>query len=104
MEAPREIHLDPVKLKGSLITYIGAIVPENRVEVGDIKYIRTDLAELTWKKVQDIWFITDKVLHSIPEDTSKWEEWMFSTQGRFTKALGEINKYWKSIDFFERFV
>ncbi len=59
----------------------------------DVKYIREDLTELTWEQVQDIWFITDKVLRSIPEDPEKWEEWMFNTSGRFTKALDEINRY-----------
>jgi len=51
------------------------------------------LAELTWKDIQDIWFITDKVLRSIPLDYTKWEEWMFSTQGRFTRALEEVKKH-----------
>lgn len=60
---------------------------------GMVKYIRADLAELTWKEIQDIWFITNQVLQSIPVDDTKWEEWMFSTQGRFTKALEEVKKY-----------
>ena len=53
---------------------------------------------LTWRDIQDIWFITDDVLKSIPADFTKREEWMFSTQGRFTKALEKIKKYEKEKD------
>lgn len=61
----------------------------------DNKRLLEILAALTWKQVQDIWFITDKVLRSIPEDPEKREEWMFNTKGRFTKALDEINRYYQ---------
>ena len=57
------------------------------------EYRNNFFAGLTWRDIQDIWFITDKVLRSIPEDYTKREEWMFSTQGRFTKALEEVKKY-----------
>lgn len=41
-EAPKKIYLDPKKVEESEFGIIDAIVPEHRVEKGDIEYIRKD--------------------------------------------------------------
>jgi len=40
--APEKIYLDPKKVEESEFGIIDAIVPEHRVEKGDIEYTRTD--------------------------------------------------------------
>ena len=41
--APEKIYLDPKKVEESEFGIIDAIVPEHRVEKGDIEYTRTDV-------------------------------------------------------------
>jgi len=50
------------------------------------------LEKLSWEDVQDIWWITDKILRSIPENFEDWPEWAFSSEGRFTKALNQLKE------------
>ena len=45
------------------------------------------LRGLTWEDVQEIWFTTDQVLRSIPEEPERWPEWAFNTSTRFGQAL-----------------
>lgn len=45
------------------------------------------LKQMTWQDVQEIWFTTDHVLRSIPEELEKWPEWAFNTSTRFGQAL-----------------
>ena len=42
---------------------------------------------MTWEEVQEIWFTTDQVLRSIPEEPERWPEWAFNTSTRFGQAL-----------------
>ena len=48
------------------------------------------LRNLTWEDVQEIWFTTDQVLHSIPERPENWPEWAFNTNTRFGMALSVL--------------
>ncbi len=48
------------------------------------------LRNLTWEDVQEIWFTTDQVLHSIPLEPEKWPEWAFNTSTRFGMALSVL--------------
>lgn len=45
------------------------------------------LKQMTWRDVQEIWWQTDQVLRSIPEEPGNWPEWAFNTSTRFGKAL-----------------
>lgn len=42
---------------------------------------------LTWQDIQEIWWETEKVLHSIPDEPEKWPEWANNTSTRFGEAL-----------------
>ena len=45
------------------------------------------LKQMTWEDIQEIWWQTDQVLRSIPEEPENWPEWAFNTSTRFGKAL-----------------
>ena len=45
------------------------------------------LKQMTWEDIQEIWWQTDQVLRSIPDEPEKWPEWAFNTSTRFGKAL-----------------
>lgn len=45
------------------------------------------LKQMTWQDVQEIWWQTEQVLRSIPDEPEKWPEWAFNTSTRFSKAL-----------------
>ena len=45
------------------------------------------LKQMTWEDIQEIWWQTDQVLRSIPEEPEKWPEWAFNTSTRFGQAL-----------------
>lgn len=45
------------------------------------------LKQMTWQDVQEIWWQTEQVLRSIPDEPEKWPEWAFNTSTRFGKAL-----------------
>ena len=45
------------------------------------------LKQLSWEDVQEIWWQTNQVLRSIPEEPERWPEWAFNTSTRFGQAL-----------------
>lgn len=45
------------------------------------------LKQMTWEDIQEIWWQTDQVLRSIPEEPESWPEWAFNTSTRFGQAL-----------------
>ena len=45
------------------------------------------LKQMTWEDIQEIWWQTDQVLRSIPEEPERWPEWAFNTSTRFGQAL-----------------
>lgn len=45
------------------------------------------LKQMTWEDIQEIWWQTDQVLRSIPDEPEKWPEWAFNSSTRFGRAL-----------------
>ena len=59
-ETPEKIYLDPKKVEESEFGIIDAIVPEHRVEKGDIEYTRTDaFIKKACEWIKMIWSETD---------------------------------------------
>lgn len=42
---------------------------------------------MTWEDIQEIWWQTEQVLRSIPDEPENWPEWAFNTSTRFGQAL-----------------
>ena len=48
------------------------------------------LKQMTWRDVQEVWWETEQVLRSIPEEPDNWPDWARDTSTRFGYALNRL--------------